>query len=153
MTDVQTTHSALIFALNTFYHKLLDLDYLRDNEVQFPPHTGSSKTPLATASIQAANLTPEVQSLLHHLPYITDAGAELMEGESAITLNSWPVSYLHKETEVFDSGERFFGYADGGDEALLPPWAILLFSGIRRDQHVVVYDTRSSTIPNTMLDP
>jgi hypothetical protein len=143
MTDVQTTHSALIFALNTFYHKLLDLDYLRDNEVQFPPHTGSSKTPLATASIQAANLTPEVQSLLHHLPYITDAGAELMEGESAITLHSWPVSYLYKGVDRFESGERWFGYGEGGEEVLLPEWAVLLFSGMRADQRVVVYDGRS----------
>jgi hypothetical protein len=143
MTDVQTTHSALVFALNTFYHKLLDLDYLRDNEVQFPPHTGSSKTPLATASIQAANLTPEVQSLLHHLPYITDAGAELMEGESAITLHSWPVSYLYKGVDRFESGERWFGYGEGGEEVLLPEWAVLFFSGMRADQRVVVYDGRS----------
>lgn len=67
-----------------------------------------------------------------------------MEGEAAITLHSWPVSYLYKGSDSFGVGERFFGYADEGDEALLPPWAILLFSGVRRDQHVVVYDTRTS---------
>jgi hypothetical protein len=144
MTSIQTTHSSLITAITTFYTTLLDLDYLRATEVQFPPHTDPSKTPLATASIQSTNLTPEVQSLLHHLPYITDAGAELMEGEAAITLHSWPVSYLYKGSDSFDNGERFFGYADGGDEGLLPPWAILLFSGVRRDQRVVVYDTRTS---------
>jgi hypothetical protein len=146
MTNIQTTHAALISSITTFYTTLLDLDYLRPTEVQFPPHTDPSKTPLATAPIQSANLTPEVQSLLHHLPYITDAGAELMEGEAAITLHSWPVSYLYKGSDSFESGERFFGYADGGEEALLPPWAVLLFSGVRRDQHVVVYDTRTSSI-------
>jgi hypothetical protein len=150
MTDIRTTHAALIAAMDAFYRTLLDLDYLRDHEVQFPPHTASdpSKTPLATSSIEAANLTPEVQSLLQHLPYITEAGAELMEGESAITLHSWPVSYLDKGVDGFESGERWFGYGEGGDEILLPPWAILLFSGIRRDQHVVVYDARSSMVPH-----
>jgi hypothetical protein len=146
MTDVQTTHSSLITAITTFYTTLLDLDYLRPTEVQFPPHTGPSKTPLATTSIQAANLTEEVQALLQHLPYITDAGAELMEGEAAITLHSWPVSYLDKGVERFVGGERRFGFGEGGEEGLLPEWAVLLFSGVRRDQCVVVYDTRNSTI-------
>jgi hypothetical protein len=144
MTAIQTTHSSLITAITTFYTTLLDLDYLRATEVQFPPHTDPSKTPLATASIQSTNLTPEVQSLLHHLPYITDAGAELMEGEAAITLHSWPVSHLYKGGERFEGGERWFGYGEGGDEVLLPEWAVLLFSGVRRDQCVVVYDTRTS---------
>lgn len=146
MTGFQTGHEALISGLETFYRSLLDLDYLREDEVQFPPHTDPGKTPLATASIEAANLTQDVEALLHHLPYITEAGAgaELMEGEAAITLHSWPVSYLYKGVDGFESGERWFGYGEGGEEVLLPPWAILLFSGIRRDQRVVIYDTRSS---------
>jgi hypothetical protein len=127
MTDIQTTHSALISAMITFYNALLDLDYLRSNEVQFPPHTGSSKPPLATASIYSANLTPEVQSLLHHLPYNTDAGVKLTEGEAAITLHSQPVSYLSKGVGRFESGERWFGYGEDGEEVLLPEWAVLLF--------------------------
>lgn len=146
------THSALISATNTFYHTLLDLDYLREEEVQFPPHTGPSKTPLATTSIQAANLTPEVQSLLHHLPYVTEAGAELNEGESAITLHSQPVSHLYKDVDRFESGERWFGYGEGGEEVLLPEWAVLLFSGVRRDQRVVVYDTRRGMLGTRDLD-
>lgn len=146
MTGIQTGHEALISGMDTFYRTLLDLDYLREEEVQFPPHTGDGKTPFATSSIASANLTPDVQALLHHFPYITSAGAELMEGDSTITLNSQPVSYLYKGVDRFDSGERWFGYADGGDEALLPPWAILLFSGMCRDQRVVIYDTRSSML-------
>lgn len=143
-THISTAHSALISALDTFYRTLVGLDYLRANEVQFPPHTRDAKTPLATASITAADLTPDVQSLLQHLSYITDAGAELSQGEAAITLRSQPVSYLYKGADGSDGGERLFGYADGGDEVLLPPWAILLFSGVNRDQNVVIYATRSS---------
>lgn len=149
--SIQTTHAALISAMGIFYRTLLDLDYLREEEVQFPPHTDENKTPLTTASVEAANLTPDVQSLLHYLPYITEAGKELGEGEAAITLHSQPVSYLHKGSDVFDNGERLFGYADGGDEALLPLWAILLFSGTNRDQHVVAYDTRSSMITSSSM--
>lgn len=148
--DAQTNQADLIAAMEIFYRTLLDLDYLREDEIQFPPHTGPSKTPLATSSIQAANLTPDVQDLLQFLPYITDAGAgaELLEGEgeAAITLHSWPVSYLYKGVDGFESGERWFGYGEGGEEVLLPEWGVLLFSGIRRDQHVVVYDTRSSML-------
>ena len=69
MTHIGTTHAALISAMDTFYRTLLDLDYLRANEVQFPPHIGDGKTPLAAASMQAANLTPYVQALLDFLPY------------------------------------------------------------------------------------
>lgn len=148
MTHIQSAHAALVSAMDTFYRTLLDLDYLREEEVQFPPHACDHKTLLATASIEAANLTPDVQALLHFLPYITDAGKELGEGEAAITLHSQPVSYLHKESDAFDRGERLFGYADEGDEVLLPPWAILLFSGTNRDHHVVIYDTRSSMVPH-----
>ena len=144
MTPIQTNHADLISGMNTFYRTLLDLDYLREEEVQFPPHTGDGKIPIATTAIRSANLTPDVEGVLQFLPYITEAGAELTEGESSITLHSQPVSYIYKGSDVFEGGERFFGYADGGYEALLPPWAILLFSGIRRDHHVVIYDTRSS---------
>lgn len=147
MTHIQASHAALISGMDTFYRTLLDLDYLRADEVQFPPHTDPSKTPLATASIEAANLTTDVQSLFHYLPYITEAGKEIMDGEAAITLHSVPVSYLCKGVARFESGERLFGYADEGDEVLLPPWAILLFSGTNRDHHVVIYDTRSSMTP------
>ena len=133
--------------MDTFYRRLLELDYIRVDEVQFPPHTGEDKTPLATASMQAANPTPYVQALLNFLPYFTEAGAELMEwdSEAAITLHSQPVSYLYKGSHVFDGGERFFGYGEGGGQVLLPEWAVLLFSGVRRDQCVVAHDTRSST--------
>jgi hypothetical protein len=155
MTHIETTHAALISAMDTFYRTLLDLDYLRANEVQFPPHIGDGKTPLAAASMQAANLTPYVQALLNFLPYYTEAGTELMEwdGEAAITLHSQPVSYLYKGSDVFDGGERFFGYGEGGEQVLLPEWAVLLFSGVRRDQCVVAYDTRSSTLSSQSMHP
>ena len=146
MSHIQTNHAALISSMDTFYRTLLALDYLREDEVQFPPHTGDAQTPLATAAMHSALLTPDAQAVLRFLPYITDAGAGLTEDESAITLHSQPVSYLYKGADAFDRGERLFGYANGGDEVLLPPWAVLLFSGANRDHRVVVYDTRSSTV-------
>ena len=146
ISHIQTNHAALISSMNTFYRTLLALDYLREDEVQFPPHTGDAQTPLATAAMHSALLTPDAQAVLQFLPYITDAGAGLMEGESAITLHSQPVSYLYKGSDAFDRGERLFGYAEGGDEVLLPPWDLLLFSGANRDHRVVVYDTRSGMV-------
>jgi hypothetical protein len=143
---IQTNHAALISSMDTFYRTLLALDYLREDEVQFPPHTGDAQTPIATAAMHSALLTPDVQAVLRCLPYVTDAGAGLMEGESAITLHSQPVSYLYKGADAFDRGERLFGYAEGGDEVLLPLWAVLLFSGANRDHCVVVYDTRSGMV-------
>lgn len=150
MAQVLTDHADLISAMSTFYHTLMDLDYLRDNEVQFPPHAGEDKVPLATVSIQSADLTEEAEHLLQFLPYITESGAELMQGEAAITLSSQPVSHLYKGSDQFDDGERFFGYADEGEMPSLPLWTILLFSASHRDQHVVIYDTRSSTRPTSV---
>lgn len=146
VSHIQTNHAALISSMNTFYRTLLDLDYLREDEVQIPPHVGDGKTPIATTAIHSALLTPEVQAVLRCLPYVTGAGAGLMEGESTITLHSQPVSYLYKGADAFDRGERLFGYAEGGDEVLLPPWAVLLFSGANRDHRMVIYDTRRSMV-------
>ena len=89
-------HAALISSLSVFYLTLIHLDYLREGEVQFPPHTGRNKTPLANAAIQSANLTEEAEELLHLLPYITPAALSLFRGEARITLDSKPLSYLSK---------------------------------------------------------
>lgn len=89
------THASLISNLSSFYHTLINLDYLRADEVQFPPHTGPSKLPLATAALQSANLTQEAGQLLHLLPYIIPASvSKLFYGEARITLDSKPLSYL-----------------------------------------------------------
>jgi hypothetical protein len=140
-----TTHSSLISNLSAFYRTLIDLDYLREEEVQFPPHTGPNKIPLAITTIQSVGLTQEAEHLLHLLPYITPAGLSLFRGESRITLSSKPLSYLSKGESEEDSldDERSFGYDDDG-EVLLPPWALQIFGSSNSSENVVVYDTRNS---------
>jgi hypothetical protein len=125
--QVRIDHSSLITGMDSFYHRLVELDYLREEEVQFPPHTGEGKVPLAVTSIQSA------------------AGRGLFHSnEECITLLSRPVSHLQKEDQPFEEGERFFGYADEGEMPPLPRWAILLFTGAHPSQNIVVYDTRNS---------
>jgi hypothetical protein len=143
--QVRIDHSSLITGMDSFYHRLVELDYLREEEVQFPPHTGEGKVPLAVTSIQSAHLTQETEQILHLLPYITEAGRGLFHSnEECITLLSRPVSHLQKEDQTFEEGDRFFGYADEGEMPPLPPWAILLFTGAHPSQNIVVYDTRNS---------
>ena len=143
--QLRANHSSLISGMKLFYRRLVELDYLREEEVQFPPHTGKGKVPLAVTSIQSARLTQETEQLLHLLPYITEAGRRLFHSnEQCITLSSRPVSHLQKKDATFEEGERFFGYADEGEMPPLPPWAILLFTGENQSQNVVIYDTRNS---------
>jgi hypothetical protein len=49
--QVRIDHSSLITGMDSFYHRLVELDYLREEEVQFPPHTGEGKVPLVVTSI------------------------------------------------------------------------------------------------------
>jgi hypothetical protein len=49
--QVSISHANLITGMNSFYHRLVELDYLRAEEVQFSPHTGKGKVPLAVTSI------------------------------------------------------------------------------------------------------
>lgn len=146
MSQINTSHAALISSLDAFYHTVIDLDYLRTDEVQFPPHTGRDRIPLATVPIQLAGLSQEAQQLLHFLPYVIQDDSWLFEGESVITQTSKPVSYLDKGEEEFLYDDRVFGLADGGEEVMLPPWAILILKSSNRDQNIVVYDTRSGKI-------
>jgi hypothetical protein len=148
--QVRIDHSSLITGMDSFYHRLVELDYLREEEVQFPPHTGEGQVPLAVTSIQSAHLTQETEQILHLLPCITEAGRGLFHSnEECITLLSRPVSHLQKEDQTFEEGERFFGYADEGEMPPLPRWAILLFTGAHPSQNIVVYDTRNSITSRT----
>jgi hypothetical protein len=148
--QVRIDHSSLITGMDSFYNRLVELDYLREEEVQFPPHTGEGKVPLAVTSIQSAHLTQETEQILHLLPCITEAGRGLFHSnEECITLLSRPVSHLQKEDQTFEEGERFFGYADEGEMPPLPPWTILLLTGCNPSQNIVVYDTRNSITSRT----
>ena len=98
LSEILTTHSPLISALSNFYQALIDLDYLLESEVQFPPHQieeGRTKLPLATTALQSSNLTSEAHNLLSLLPYILPTSiSKLFQGESRITLLGKPLSYL-----------------------------------------------------------
>lgn len=147
LSETLTTHSSLISTLSSFYYTLINLDYLRSDEVQFPPHTGPNKLPLATAALQSANLTQEAEQLLHLLPYIIPVRlSKLFYGEARITLSSKPLSYLTKGEGEEDSldDERSFGYGDDG-EVLLPAWALQIFGSSNSSENTVIYDTRNST--------
>lgn len=150
-SETLTTHSALISNLSAFYRTLIDLDYLREDEVQFPPHArieAEHKIPLATAAIESANLTQEAEHILHLLPYTTSKSVwKLFNGEARITLDSKPLSYLSKEKEGEEDSlddARLFGHGDNG-EVMLPAWAIQIFASNNRKENVVIYDTRNST--------
>jgi hypothetical protein len=146
LAETRTIHVDLISSVEAFYRILIDLDYLREEEVQFSPHTGEGKVPIATAAIQSAGLTQEAEQLLHLLPYVTPASLSpsggLFGGEARITLSSKPVSYLHKGDGDFHD-ERSFGYGDDG-EVLLPAWALQIFSANNSSEKMVIYDTRNS---------
>ena len=146
LLETITTHSALLSNLEAFYLALIDLDYLRPEEVQFPPHTGQTRIPLATTAIQPSNLTQEAEQLLHLLPYLTPSTLSLFDGESRISLLSKPLSYLTKreEDEYSLHDERSFGYGDDG-EVPLPAWAVKIFAARNSSENMVVYDTRNST--------
>ncbi|GAB7327791.1 hypothetical protein MBLNU13_g11595t2 [Cladosporium sp. NU13] len=120
-----TTHAALISSLSALYLTLIDLEHLREDEVQFPPHTGRNKIPLATTAPRPWNLTQEAEQLLQLLPYIYPARlSKLFHGESCITISSKPLSYLDngdgEEDCLHDA--RSFGYGDNG-AVMLPSWA------------------------------
>lgn len=141
-----TTHASLISTLSAFYHTLINLDYLRSDEVQFPPHTGPNKLPLATTALQSSNLAQEAEQLLQLLPYILPASlSKLFYGEARITLDSKPLSYLSngdgRQTSLDDA--RSFGYGDDG-EVMLPGWAVQIFGANNSSESIVVYDTRTS---------
>lgn len=142
LAEIRTTHADLISSLEAFYRTLVDLDYLREEEVQFPPHTGEGKVPFATAAIQSVGLTQEAEQLLHLLPYVIPASLSLFDSESRITLLSKPLSYLYKGEGDFHD-ERSFGYGDDG-EVLLPAWALKIFSANNSSESMAIYDTRNS---------
>jgi hypothetical protein len=164
LSDTLATHSPLISALSSFYNTLIALDYLLESEVQFPPHPleeRGTKISLATTALQSSNLTQEAHYLLHLLPYITPAGLSLFRGESRITLNSKPLSYLSKgegeDDEHSLDDERSFGYGDDG-EVMLPRWALQIFGASNSSENIVVYDTRSSNTthlisPHNLIPP
>lgn len=136
----------MISSLAAFYLALIDLDYLHEDGVQFPPHTGPDKTPLATVAIQLANLISEAETLLHFFPYITPGSLSLFRGEARIAPSSKPLSYLTKgagEEESFDDA-RSFGYGDDG-KVLLPAWTLQIFGANNSSENIVVYDTTKST--------
>jgi hypothetical protein len=147
LLETLTTHTALISSLTAFYLALIDLDYLCEEEVQFPPHTGQNKIPLATAAIKSTNLTQQAEELLHLLPYVTPAGLSLFRGETRITLDSKPLSYLFRGKGEDDEDSlddaRSFGYGDDG-EVLLPAWALQIFGSSNSSENTVIYDTRNS---------
>jgi hypothetical protein len=143
LPELAETHKDLISSLEAFYRILIDLDYLREEEVQFPPHTEEGKIPIATAAIHSVGLTQETEKLLYHLPYVTPASLSLFNGESRITLSSKPVSYLHKGEEDFLHDERSFGFGDDG-EVLLPAWALKIFTSTNSAGKIAIYDTKNS---------
>jgi hypothetical protein len=144
LAKIGTTYADLIFSLEAFYRILIDLDYLREEEVQFSPHTGEGKIPIATAAIHhSVGLTQEAEQLLYLLPYVTPASLALFNGESRITLSSKPVSYLHKGEDDFLHDERSFGFGDDG-EVLLPAWALKMFTSTNSGGKIAIYDTRNS---------
>jgi hypothetical protein len=150
LPELAETHGDLISSLEAFYRIPVDLDYLREEEVQFPPHTEEGKIPIATAAIQSVGLTQKAEQLLHLLPYVTPASLSLFDGESRITLSSKPVSYLDKGEEDLLHDERSFGFGDDG-EILLPPWALKIFTSTNSGGKIAIYDTRNS-ISTAFLD-
>lgn len=144
LTQTCAIHADLISNLEAFYRTLIDLDYLREGEVQSAPHTGEGKTALARTAILSSGRTEEAQQLLHLLPYVTHVASRRFDELSPITLSSMPLSYLDQGKEGSTYGENFFGFGDGGDEPPLPPWAILLFTGTNSSQKLIIYDTRRS---------
>jgi hypothetical protein len=143
LAETRITHADLIYSLEAFYRILIDLDYPREEEVQFPPHTEESKIPIATAAIHSVGLTQEAEKLLYRLSYVTPASLSLFNGESRITLSSEPVSYLLKGEEDFLHDERSFGFGDDG-EVLLPAWALKIFTSTNSAGKIAIYDTKNS---------
>lgn len=147
MSQVAISHASLISTVDAYYRAILDLDYLREDEVQFPPHRGEGKVPLATAQIQKAGLTPEAEELLHYLPYVTESGMEPYGGSIGITPgHSEPVTCLKVRGGNYSTDGRRFGLDDEAEEVSLPPWIISVFQGIHRDANCVFYDTRNSIL-------
>lgn len=68
MSQFAINHASLISTVDAYYRAVLDLEYLKEDEVQFPPHIGEGKIPFATAQIHKAGLT----ELIRHTP---NAGA------------------------------------------------------------------------------
>lgn len=150
-------HGPLISGLNTFYQTLIDLDYFRPSEFQFAPHGASlGKLPVATAAIEAANLTEDVKCIIERLPYLipTEENSGWDEVTGWVTTSfSAPVSYLDKGIERFEGeySERNWGWTDDYDGEVqreLPEWALLVLYAKEHEGSNVVYDTR-----NGMLSP
>ncbi|KAK6440695.1 hypothetical protein LTR95_003081 [Oleoguttula sp. CCFEE 5521] len=100
--------------------------YFDEDEVQFPPHDGPSKHPLATVQLLAAGLHEDLITLLHLLPFASPSRSS----DTAISPGSNTLTYYEKDSQSRLNPEvRMFGYDDEG-EVTLPAWALQTLSEI-----------------------
>ncbi|OQO14679.1 hypothetical protein B0A48_00060 [Cryoendolithus antarcticus] len=121
--------------------------YFDEHEVQFPPHTGPGKHPLATTQLIEAGLHEDLIALVHLLPF----AAPSRSSDTAISPGNNTLTYFEEDSQSGLNPEiRMFGYDDQGD-VTLPSWALRLTAANNRNDSQVIYDMRNKTLSEISL--
>ena len=76
LEEVAKRHADLITGLNNVYATLMEMRYLRPDEVVYPPYGVSGKPAVAVSQLQAAGFVPEALALMELLPYPSNEALE-----------------------------------------------------------------------------
>nr|OQO25713.1 hypothetical protein B0A51_04557 [Rachicladosporium sp. CCFEE 5018] len=144
---VADEHVDLIHVWTEYHRLLIKTAYFDEHEVQFPPHTGPGKHPLATTQLIEAGLHEDLIALVHLLPF----AAPSRSSDTAISPGSNTLTYFEKDGQSGLNPEiRMFGYDDQG-EVTLPSWALRMTAANNRNDSQVIYDMRNKTLSEILL--
>ena len=145
LEEVAKRHADLITGMNKVYATLIEMRYLRPDEIVYPPYGVPGKPAVAVAQLQAAGYVPEVVALMELLPYPSNEALErwsMQEEGVPIAPDSGAMSYL--EGHEWDGTIRTSRQPLRAGETGLPAWAFKITFGGTGWGTEYIYDTRDS---------
>lgn len=142
---VKADHADLIKGIHAMYAQLIELRYLRQDEVLYPPHGQGGKPGLAIKQMQRIGFNPEVIALLGMLPYPSNEVLEkFSHQEEGLPLapDSAIVSYLEGQPR---STMEWARKPSPNGETCIPPWAFKFATAGGGFGTNYIYDTRDRT--------
>ena len=143
LQEVAKRHADLINGLNAMYATLIEMRYLREDEVLYPPYGVSGKPAVAVQQLQAAGFVPEAIALMELLPYPSNEALEYWSDQEEgvpIAPDSGAMSYL--EGHEWDNTIATSRQPLRGGETGLPAWAFKITFCGRGWGTEYIYDTR-----------
>lgn len=142
---IKADHAELIEGVYAMYAQLIELRYLRPEEVLYPPHGRRGRPGLATKQLKRIGFNSEVMALLELLPYPTNEVLRKCSHQEVglpVAPDSSVVSYLESHTStVIDYARK--PSPDG--ETCIPPWAFKVATAGSGFGNSYIYDTRDRT--------